>query len=96
MVILQVRRLLAGILSVDPEDVSPKMGLTRDFGVEPIDLASLVIACEKEFKLTIHDEDVLTFASVAGLAAHIDRMIDEGLNDTPEVTEEDRTAWFYE
>ena len=96
MVILKVRRLLADILGMDQEDVPSKMTLNKDSGVEPLDIASLVIACEKEFKLTIHDEDVLYFKTVADLSAYIDRMLDEGLSDTPEVTEEDRTAWFYE
>ena len=96
MVIQQVRRLLADILCIDLEDVSTKSALTQDFGVEPLDLASLIIACEKTYKLTIHDEDVLTFKNIADLAAYIDQMLDEGLNDAPEVTEEDRTAWFYE
>ncbi len=96
MVIYKVIKLLADILSVEPADISAKMTLTRDNGVEPIDVAALVIACEKEFKITIHDEDVSAFTCAAGLAAHIDQMLEAGLADTPELTDEDRTAWFYE
>ena len=96
MVIHKVRSLLASILGMEQEEVSSKMPLSKNTGVEPIDIASLIIACEKQFKLTIHDEDVLLFKTVADLAAYIDRTIDEGFVDTPEVTEEDRTAWFYE
>ena len=96
MVIFKVNKLLADIISVDPEDISAKMPLTRDNGVEPIDIAALVIACEKEFRITIHDEDVSTFACTADLAEHIDQMLEAGLNEIPERTEEDRTAWFYE
>ncbi len=96
MVIHKVIKMLAEILSIEPEDISPKMALTKDNGVDPIDVASLVIACEKEFKINLFDELVLEFASVADLAAHIDKMLADGLFDAPEITEEDRTAWFYE
>lgn len=96
MVIHKVRRLLAEIISVDAEDIMPRMALTSGRGVTPIDVASLIIACEKEFKITIHDEDVLTFGCVADLAAHIDQMLEEGQAEPTERTQEDRTAWFYE
>lgn len=96
MVIQKVKGLLAGVLGIEQDEVTSKMTLTNDSGVDPIDLASLIIACERAFKLTIHDEDVLQLKTVSDLAAYIDRMIDEGFVDTPEVTEADRTAWFYE
>ena len=96
MVIHKVTRMLADIISADEEDISPKMPLTGVNGVYPIDLAGLIIACEKEFRITIHDEDVLTFGCIADLAAYIDQMALDGLAETPERTEEDRTAWFYE
>ena len=96
MVIHKVKKMLADIISIDPEDISSRMALTKANGVDPIDVACLVIACEKEFGITIHDEDVLAIRSVAGLAAHIDQMLNDGINEPAERTEEDRTAWFYE
>lgn len=96
MVIQKVRRLLADIISVEPEDITAAMTLTYDNGVDPIDVAALVIACEKEFKVTIHDEDVAGFGCAGDLAAYIDKLLEAGLYEMPERTEEDRTAWFYE
>lgn len=88
--------MLSEILSVDQEDIPAYMPFTRENGVNPMDVASLVIACEKEFKITIFDEDVLALQCIADLAAHIDKMLEDGLFDAPAITEEDRTAWFYE
>jgi len=96
LVIHKVKRMLSDIISVDPEDIASRMALTRENGVNPIDVSCLIIACEKEFGIIIHDEDVLTFGRVADLAAHIDQMISDGMNEPAERTEEDRTAWFYE
>ena len=87
---------MADILSVDPEDISTRTPLTKDYDIDPIDIAALVIACEKVFKVTIHDEHVLAFGSLQELAEHIDQLLEAGIYDAPEVSEEDRTAWFYE
>ncbi len=96
MVILKVRKLLAEIIGVEAVDITSRMPLTKDNGVDPLDIAKLIIACEKEFKVTIHDEDVLDFHCAYDIAAYIDNLLSLGLNDIPERTEEDRTAWFYE
>lgn len=92
----KVRDLLAEIIGVDEEVITPQMALSESNGIAPIDVAALVIACEKTFKITIHDEDVASFACVSDLAAYIGQKLEAGLYDMPERTEEDRTAWFYE
>lgn len=96
MVILKVKKLLVEIIGVEAEDVTARMPLTKDNGVDPLDIAKLIIACEREFKVTIHDEDVLDFHCAGDIAAYIDNLLSLGLNEMPERTEEDRTAWFYE
>lgn len=96
MVVLKVRKLLSEIIGVEAEDITTRMPLTKDNGVDPLDIAKLIIACEKEFKVTIHDEDVLSFHCAGNIADYIDNLLSLGLNEMPERTEEDRTAWFYE
>ena len=95
MVVAHVRRMLADITGVEADTIKAKTSLHKDDGIEPIDVAKLVIACEKQYKITIHDEDVLTFRTVGELSAHIDQMLLDGL-DAPELTDEERTAWYYE
>ncbi len=96
MVIRKVKELLADIISADAQDIETNMTLTKDNGVEPLDKAKLMIACEKEFKITIHDEDVHAFRRVRDLAAYIDQTLSDGLANPPEFSDEDRTAWYYE
>lgn len=95
MVVHQVRRLLADITGVDAEEITSKTALAKGSGMEPLDVARLVIACEKQFKINIADEDVHTFGCVEDLSAYIDQMLADGL-DAPELSDEDRLAWYYE
>ena len=96
MVLSKVRKLLANILSLDTEDVPSRLPFTKENGITPMDVAALVIACEKHFRIVIHDEEVSAFTCAADLAAHIRHMLEEGSNLPQNFSEEDRTAWFYE
>ena len=96
MAVYKVRKMLADILGMEAEDIPGHMALTKDNGVDPLGLAKWIIACEKEFRITINDEAVLAFHCVNDTAAYIDNMLSLGLNEMPERTEEDRVAWFYE
>ena len=91
----EVAALLAGIQGFHSARLSPKTGLSRDC-VKPLDLARLVIACEKRWRITLHDDEVAGFRSLGDLAAHIERLLADALDERPELTDEDRTAWFYE
>ncbi len=95
MVVGKVRRMLSDLLGVEADTIFAMTALNKENDVDAIDVAKLVIACEKQYKITIHDEDVLTFRTVGELSAHIDQMLLDGL-DAPELTDEERTAWYYE
>lgn len=95
MIFYEVAGLLASIQGFDSARLSPDTPLSRD-GVKPIDLARLVIACEKRWRVTLHDDEVIGFRCLGDLAAHIERMLADALDERSEVTDEDRTAWFYE
>lgn len=95
MVFFWVRKMLSDIIGVEPETITARASLLNGGGVDPIDVAKLVIACEKRFHITVHDEDVLTLRSVGELCAHIDQMLADGL-DAHELTDEERTAWYYQ
>lgn len=96
MVVHEVEKLLSDIIGVEADEIVATTTLSKRNGVEPLDVAKLIIACEKKFKLTIHDEDVHTFLCIGDLAAYIDQKLSEGYADTPEITDEDRVAWYYE
>lgn len=76
MVANKIIRLLGEITGIDEYDISEMTEFTRDFGIEPIDLASLIILAEKEFHITIHDEYVLGFKTINDLALYIEEELD--------------------
>ncbi len=95
MLFYEVSGLLASILGFNSAALSP---VTPLFGgeVKPIDLARLVIACEKHWRITLFDDQVQGFARLGDLVSHIEGLLADALDERPEVTDDDRIAWYYE
>lgn len=74
MVYQKIAKILAEIIDVDYEDITLETELTTECGIEAVNVAKLVIQCEKHFKITIHDEDVHTFKCVNDIAEYIERI----------------------
>ncbi len=77
MVFEKLARILSESVGVDEEDITLETELTSDYGIEPIDIAKIIIECEKEFHITIHDEDVHTFKKLKDVVAYVDKIISE-------------------
>lgn len=92
----RVSGLLAEILMRDPLDILPGFALSDKEGVTPMDVAKLAIACEKAFSLTLYDEKVAEWRTVSDACAHIEALLEEGMDRPAERSESERTAWFYE
>lgn len=73
----KVEKILAEILEVDDEDITPETELTTASGIEAIHIAKMVIECEKKFNITIHDEDVHTFKYLHDLAKYIETILSD-------------------
>lgn len=71
MVLQKVVAILAEIMGIDNEDISLKTELTGSNGIKPVDVAKLVIECEKKLHISIHDEDVHQFQTVHDLVKYI-------------------------
>jgi len=74
LVFPKVAKILAEIIEVDQEDITPETELTHEYGIKAIDVARLVIECEKKFKIIIHDEDVHNFRYVNDIVEYIKRV----------------------
>lgn len=77
MVFDKLAQILAESIGVDEEDISLETELTSEYGIEPIDIAKMIIECEKEFSITIHDEDVHAFKKLKDVVAYVDKIISE-------------------
>lgn len=77
MVYKKIAKILAEIMDVDYEDITQETELTTEYGIEAVNIARLVIQCEKQFKITIHDEDVYTFKYVRDIVEYIETMLSD-------------------
>lgn len=53
----KVRDVIADRLNIDKAKVTPQSSLTNDLGADSLDIVELVMELEKEFNITISDED---------------------------------------
>jgi acyl carrier protein len=74
LVFAKVAKILAEIIGIDYEDITPQTELTREYGIKAVDVAKLVIECEKRFGIIIHDEDVHTLNCVNDMTEYIRRI----------------------
>ncbi|OGO79246.1 MAG: hypothetical protein A2Y23_01325 [Clostridiales bacterium GWB2_37_7] len=77
MVFQKVAKILAEIIEIDSEDIVLETELTIDNGIGAVNVAKLVIECEKKFNITIHDEDVHTFKCVYDIVKYIENILSE-------------------
>lgn len=95
MVFYQLAGLLAAIWGFHAAVPTPETSLGAD-RIAPLDLARLVIASERQWHITLFDDQVLACRTLGDLAAHIEGLLADALDDRPEVTDDDRLAWYYE
>lgn len=76
VVLKEIIKLLSEIVGIDEDDLSEKTKLTKDFGIEPIDLASLIIKAEKKFNINIYDEYISSFRNIGDLVLYIEDELD--------------------
>lgn len=96
MVLQKVIMLLGGVIGAGQLQITSWLRLSGHGYITPIERAKLILACEQEFSITIHDEDAYGFQTLGDLAEYIERLLEAGMTNTPELKDEDRVAWYYE
>ena len=66
------KALLVEVLSVNEDLITMDAELASDLGVNSIELADLVMACEEKFDLTIEDEDLRGFITVGDVVNYLE------------------------
>lgn len=77
MVFQKLAGILTEIVEIDEEDITPETPLTKAAGVEALQLAKLIMECERNFKVTLHDEDVHTFKCVNDIVEYIEKILSD-------------------
>ncbi len=71
----QVEAIVADILSVEPDKITPDAHLRDDLGADSLDLVELIMAFEDKFSGQISDEDARTIATVGDAVAYLEKKL---------------------
>ena len=63
-IIEKVQAIIAEKLSVDAAEVTPEKSFTNDLGADSLDTVELIMEFEKEFGISIPDEEAEKIATV--------------------------------
>ena len=68
----QVREIIVEKLGVEPADVKPEASFTNDLGADSLDTVELIMEFEKEFNISIPDDQAEKIATVGDAIAYIE------------------------
>lgn len=67
----KVRSIIVEKLGVDESDITADASFTNDLGADSLDTVELIMEFEKEFDLTIPDEDAEKIATVGEAVSYL-------------------------
>ena len=71
----KVKEVIVDTISCDEEAVTMEAKLIDDLGADSLDAVELSMALEEAFEITIADEEVAKFVTVADIVNHIDSAV---------------------
>ena len=66
------KQFLVDDLRVNPDDITMEAELANDLGINSLELAELVLACEEKFNVVIDDEDLHQFSTVGDIVTYLE------------------------
>ncbi len=70
----KVRELLVEELQVNPDDVTMDAELSKDLGINSIELADLIMLCEEKFGIEISEDDSNKFNTVGDVVNYLETL----------------------
>ncbi|MDR1170001.1 MAG: acyl carrier protein [Prevotellaceae bacterium] len=71
----KVKSIIVEKLAVDENEVTPTASFTNDLGADSLDIVELIMEFEKEFGVSIPDEDAEKIVTVGDAVAYIEGQI---------------------
>lgn len=71
----KVRSILAAQLDVDEDKITADTNIAEELGADSLDLVELMMSVEEEFDVTIEEDKVQGFKTVADVANYIDDLL---------------------
>jgi acyl carrier protein len=73
----RVKSIIIEKLIVDEKEVTTTASFTNDLGADSLDIVELIMEFEKEFKVTIPDEDAEKISTVGDAVAYIEAQVNK-------------------
>ena len=71
----KVKKIIVDKLGVDEKEVTPEANFTTDLGADSLDTVELIMEFEKEFNITIPDDQAESITTVGQAIAYIENNI---------------------
>ncbi len=68
----KVKEILVDELDIKEDDITLDAQLVKDLGINSLELADLVLACEDNFGITVSDDDIHKFVTVGDIVAFLE------------------------
>ncbi|MBK6902132.1 MAG: acyl carrier protein [Saprospirales bacterium] len=68
----KVKKIIVDKLGVDETEVTPEASFTNDLGADSLDTVELIMEFEKEFDISIPDEDAEKIQTVGDATAYLE------------------------
>lgn len=68
----QVKNIIVDKLGVDADEVTPEKSFTNDLGADSLDTVELIMEFEKEFGISIPDDQAEKISTVGDAIAYIE------------------------
>ena len=68
---IRVKQIIVDKLGVDESEVTPEASFTNDLGADSLDTVELIMEFEKDFNLSIPDEDAENIGTVGDAIKYI-------------------------
>lgn len=72
----KVKAIIVEKLGVDEDDITDEASFTNDLGADSLDTVELIMEFEKEFDVTIPDEDAEKIATVGDAVSYLTEQVD--------------------
>lgn len=69
----KVKSIIVDKLAVDENEVTPTASFTNDLGADSLDIVELIMEFEKEFGISIPDEDAEKIGTVGDAVSYIEK-----------------------
>ena len=70
----KVKELLVEELQINESEITLDAELSRDLGINSIDLADLILKCEEQFDIEISEDDANEFITVGDVVNYLESL----------------------